>query len=187
MNPQIDSTPNPDETPAKNVHPEPIIRGHLIGARAGGHWIFTKPHWDDRFDLTSGECRMARVIHGIRYDTSASALVARHSGIDVYGLFHFRWLFLANHGAWFTVHVEGQVEQFRETSSDLRPVPAQSVLQVARLMIEPGECLRFLMAWYCGGWIPRDDDEARSWAEEALCADDCEKVLDAIARMPGPG
>lgn len=31
MNPQIDSTPNPDETPAKNVHPEPIIRGHLIG------------------------------------------------------------------------------------------------------------------------------------------------------------
>lgn len=185
MNPHTDSTPNPDASPTVRTHPRPIIHGHLIGARDGGHWIFTKPHWDDQFDLTSGECRMARVIGGLRYDTSASMLVARHSGIDVYGLFHFRWLFLANHGAWFTVHIDGHVEQFRETSSDLRLVPAQSVLQVARLMIEPVDCLRFLMEWYGGGWIPRDDDEARSWAEEVLSADDCERVLDAFARMPG--
>lgn len=185
MNPHTDSTPNPDASPTVRHHPDPIIYGHLIGARDGGHWTFTKPHWGDWFDLTSGECRMARVIAGIRYDTSISTLVARHSGIDVYGLFHFRWLFLASHGAWFAVHVEGQVEQFRETFSDLRLVPAQSVLQVARLMIQPGDCLRFLTEWYCAGWIPHDDDEARSWAEEVLSADDCEKVLDAIARMPG--
>jgi hypothetical protein len=184
MNPHTDSTPDPDAMRAARAHPESIIRGHLIGARDGGHWIFTKPHWDDRFDLTSGECRMARVIGGLRYDTAASVLVARHSGIDVYGLFHFRWLFLANHGAWFTVHIDGQVEQFRETASDLRLVPTQSVLQVARLMIEPGDCLRFLTEWYGGGWIPRDDDEARSWAEEILPADDCERVLGAIARKP---
>lgn len=186
MNPHSDSTPNPNATSAASAHPEPIIHGHLIGARDGGHWVFTKPHWDDWFNLTSGECRMARVIRGIRYDTSASVLVARHSGIDVYGLFHFRWLFLANHGAWFTVHIDGQVEQFRETSSDLRLVPAQSVMQVARLMIEPDDCLRFLTAWYGGGWIPRDDDEVRSWAEEALSANDCEIVLQAIAAMLGP-
>lgn len=185
MNPYTDSTPNSNASPTTRIHPDPIIYGHLIGARDGGHWTFTKPHWGDWFDLTSGECRMARVISGLRYDTSTSTLVARHSGIDVYGLFHFRWLFLTNHGAWFTVHVEGQVEQFRETASDLRLVPAQSVLQVARLMIQPGDCLRFLTEWYCGGWIPRDDDEARSWAEEVLSADDCEKVLNAIARMPG--
>lgn len=186
MNPHTDSTPNMNETPVVRIHPEPIIRGHLIGARDGGHWLFTKPHWNDRFDLTSGECRMARVIRGLRYDTSASVLVARHSGIDVYGLFHFRWLFLANHSAWFTVHIEGQVEQFRETSSDLRIVPTQSVLQVARLMIEPGDCLRFLTEWYGGGWVPRDDDEARAWAEEVLSADDCEMALNAIAHMPAP-
>ena len=185
MNPHTDSTPNSNASPTARIHPHPIIYGHLIGARDGGHWTFTKPHWGDWFDLTSGECRMARVISGLRYDTSISTLVARHSGIDVYGLFHFRWLFLASHGAWFTVHVEGQVEQFRETSSELRLVPTQSVLQVARLMIQPGDCLRFLTEWYCGGWIPRDDDEARSWAEEVLPANDCEKVLDAIARMPG--
>ena len=65
MNPHIDSMPNPDVSPTVRTHPKPIIHGHLIGARDGGHWVFTKPHWDDRFDLTSGECRMARVIRGM--------------------------------------------------------------------------------------------------------------------------
>lgn len=184
MNPHHDSDPTPDAIPSSRAHPAPVIRGHLIGARDGGHWIFTKPHRGDQFDLTTGACRMACIIDGIRYDTSTATLVARHSGIDVYGLFHFRWLFLANHGAWFTVSVDGRVEQMLETSSHLRVVPPESVLDVARLMIQPDDCLRFLVDWYCGGWIPRNDGYVRSWAEEALSADDCAIARECIACMP---
>ncbi|MGH8190787.1 MAG: hypothetical protein ACREP2_05010 [Rhodanobacteraceae bacterium] len=165
--------------------PEPILTGEFLARHDGRHILLGKAERGDEFDLTTGECRVARVIRGIRYDTAKAILVVGSSALELADGFSLQRLYRAEHLAWFLLRMEWWDGIGFRNEDFIRPVPDEHVLHRVRGIIRTADALHFLLDWYCGGWIPRNDRYARSWAEEALSADDCEIVLDAIDTL-GP-
>jgi hypothetical protein len=129
---------------------------------------------------------VSRVIDGLRYDTHQAALVASVFELDDAWDLHQWGLFRGDHGRWFVVKMRTGYQEGAEIVQTIHPLPDGRVLGFARNLVTPELCLRFLLDWYCTGWIPRNDPFVRDWAEADLSAGDCQTVMAALARLSPP-
>lgn len=158
--------------------PEPIINEHYPRNLNGNHMTVGIPFRGDHFNLSTGECCVARVIGGIRYDTVRATLIAGVSSVDEdTGAYRLKRLYRATHGNYFVLDMQWSGETGFDNPDFIQPINDDSVLRVARFITPPRDCMRFFCDWYCAGWIPRNDVEAQKWAEFCLSADDCETVM----------
>src|SRR5450755_961502 len=87
--------------------PEPIINDHRLRNGDGSHVTVGVPFRGDHFDLTTGECTVARVIGGVRYDTVRATLIASACAVDEdTGDYRLKRLYRASHGAYFVLCME---------------------------------------------------------------------------------
>lgn len=164
--------------------PKPILRGESIRRLDGTPITLAGPHAGDHFNLTTCQCRISRIIHGQRYDTDRSLLVAGTSRVDFADGFMLHQLYRADDGAFFALHMLWWRELGFSTAHFIQPLTDSKVLATARSIVQPVDCRDFLLGWYSLGWLPRDDACVRAWAEAVLSADDCAMVLDCIDAMP---
>ena len=158
--------------------PKPIINEYYLRNGNGSHMTVGIPYRGDHFNLSTGECSVARVIGGVRYDTVRAALIASMSAIDEdTGTYRVKRLYRSMHGAYFVLNMQWSDEYGFPDPDFIQPISDESVMNVARFIIPPQDCFRFLNDWYCAGWIPRNDIDAQKWAESCLSADDCETVM----------
>jgi len=158
--------------------PEPIVNDEYLRNGDGSHVTVSSPFRGDHFNLSTGECSVARVIGGVRYDTVRATLIASVGMVDKdtleYGL---KRLYRATYGAYFLLRMQWTDEQGFRATDFILPIADGDVLGFARILVPPRDCARFLRDWYCSGWIPRNDIVAQQWAEDCLSADDCEAVM----------
>jgi hypothetical protein len=169
-------------TTIHNKAPDPIVNENYLRNGDGSHLTVGSPFRGDHFDLSTGECNVARVIAGIRYDTAQATLIASKGTIDEDACnYRLNRLYRASHGAFFLLTMEWSHEEGFVGPDFIRRVADEMVLTFARDIVPPADCVRFFRDWYCTGWIPRNDSEAQGWAEFCLSADDCEAVMLEIA------
>ena len=162
---------------------EPIITECYLRHSDGRHVTVDIPYRGDHFNLSTGECRVARIIGGIRYDTSRATLIAGTGMLDEdTGAYWLKRLYRATHGAYFELRMVWPDEFGFEDTNFIRPMSEDRVLNFARTLVLPHDCMRFLLNWYWTGWIPRNDVLAQAWAERVLSDDDCEWLLSEMPR-----
>jgi hypothetical protein len=164
--------------------PAPIVNDQHLPPVEGEHPTVLLPDFDDSFDFTTGDCRIARTLNGIRCDTRDATLCASVGSVDAANGYFLRRLYRASAGHWFAVRLDWW-HTFGLWGDDfIVQVPVDRVLDVARAVVPDKDCRRFLTDWYCGGWIPRCDDCARHWATHSLSGEDRDAVMQAIASLP---
>lgn len=138
----------------------------------------------DFFNLTTGDCHVARYLNGFWFDTSRSMLVAGVAMTTPADGFALHRLYRTEHLTWFVLEMLWWDRIGFRNDDFIHPIPDAQVVNTARSLVGNAGSLRFLLDWYANGWIPRNDNLARSWAEEALSPDDCDIVLANIACLP---
>lgn len=175
------STPNIGDTIR---FPAPVVHDHHLPPVDGVHPTIELPDDDIAFDLATGECRVARVIEGVHLDTRASTLVASVGTLDIANGYSFRRLYRTHDLHWFAMRLEWWSTVGLWDDDFISPVADERVVDVARALVPDAACKRFLLEWYCGGFVPRCDASAVHWAQHALSIGDCQVVMDAIAHLP---
>lgn len=138
----------------------------------------------DFFNLTTGDCHVARYLDGFWFDTSRSLLVAGVAITTPNDGFALHRLYRAEHLAWFVLEMQWWGRIGFRNDHFIHPLPDAQVVNTARSPVGNAGTLRFLLDWYVNGWIPRNDVLARAWAEEALSPTDCDLVLEGITSLP---
>ncbi|HEX7369992.1 MAG TPA: hypothetical protein VF284_06900 [Rhodanobacteraceae bacterium] len=172
----------------KPVPPKPIRSGPGLGSPGDKHFIVENARRKDYLDLTTCECRVARVIDGVRYGTGDADLVASRSVIEVNQYFSLRQLYRGRDERWFLLQVQWFFDSERCNDNLIVPIAYQSVLGELRQLVSDDDCFALLRDWYVDGWLPRNDGFVQQWAEATLSADDCLFVINAFPLIPdAPG
>lgn len=164
--------------------PSPIRYGSGLRMRRDAHFIIEPARHGDVLDLTTCDACIARVIHGIRYDTQRAFLVASRSGFDNELFFGLRQIFRGYDHRWFALQVQLTLDSGACNTNLIMPIPDERVLPSLRQVVRDEDCWPFLRDWYCMGWIPRNDAFAQAWAEAVLPADDCQFVINSFGAIP---
>jgi hypothetical protein len=159
--------------------PAPIVCETRVSELEGGDLCISNPRHDDSYNLTTGEVHVARMIGGVRYDTTNASLVVgfgEYFGLSCYMLSR---LYRTNDGKFFQLQMRwaGDVG-----SIDIQAISeVHDVLTIAKNHVLESRTAEFLRGWYCSGLLPLDDEFVRNWAESVLPVAECEAVLAALA------
>ncbi|HEX7369990.1 MAG TPA: hypothetical protein VF284_06890 [Rhodanobacteraceae bacterium] len=164
--------------------PDPVINDQHLPPVNGEHPTVYAERCNDSFDFTTGECRIARRMDGIPFDTSDATLCASVGTLDIANGYSLRRLYRVSFDYWFAVRLDWWHTYGLWDDDFVAEVPRDRLLDAARALVPDKDCRRFLIDWYCGGWMPRCDDCARHWATHVLSGEDRETVLAAIAALP---
>jgi hypothetical protein len=171
----------------KPAPPKPIRSGPGLGSPEDKHFIVENARRKGYLDLTTCECKVARVIGGIRYGTGDADLVASRSLIEVEQYFSLRQLYRGRDGRWFLLQVQWTFDSERCNDNLIVPIAYYDVLDELRTLVCEDDCFELLRDWYCQGWLPRNDMVVQQWAEAVLSADDCQYVINCFGLIPdGP-
>lgn len=174
------NTPNPNP---QAEFPPPIVNDvHL--PRDPARSEIDGPEDATRINMATGECRIARLIRGVLYDTDHSTLVASVSCVDAANGYNLRRLYRTDAGNWFVVHLQWWHRIFATTDWIVWPLPDEAVLLMASSLVPDKDCAAFLLDWYGAGLVPRNDELAEHWAKDTLSGQDLEAARAAIASLP---
>lgn len=164
--------------------PPPIINDARLPSIAFRHPPVVGASDGTRFNPVTGECRVVRLVGGLVYDTDDSELVASVCGTDAAKGLSLRRLYRAHHGRWFVIHLQ-YWHKFLVIANELMwPLPDYGVLPIARSLVPDKDCLAFLLDWYGGNFLPRDDDLVQEWAVDALSPTDLERFVAMFESLP---
>ena len=155
--------------------PDPIVKETRVRHGGGADFIIGDRTKNDYINLTTGEVRVARIVEGVRLDTTqATPIFGRGTLDDSYRLVR---LYRTVAGKFFALNVEW-ADEFGIIGGDLlHPIEDGRVMSVAQMYIGTSDTLAFLRDWYGGGWLPRDEFLARRWAAAVLSADSHETLF----------
>ena len=138
----------------------------------------------DTYNLTTGEVHVARMIGGVRYDTTNASLVVGFGEYFGYCCYTLSRLYRTNDGKFFLLQMQWAADVGLIGMKAIDEV--HDVLTVAKNILLESQTAEFLREWYCSGLLPLDDEFVRDWAESVLPADECEAVLAALAGRYSP-
>jgi len=155
--------------------PDPIVNETRVWHRDGADLIIGDLAKNDYFNMTTGEVRVARIVDGVRLDTTQATLIfGRGTFDDSYRLVR---LYRTVAGKFFALNVEW-ADEFGIIGGDLlHPIEDGRVMSVAQMYIGTSDTLAFLRDWSGGGWLPRDEFLARRWGAAVLSADSHETLF----------
>lgn len=141
------------------------------------------PRYGDCVNLSTGKASVVRMIGGLRYDTTASSLVAgvgEYIGFRIYVLLR---LYRTQEGRFFGLKMFSFDGDAR---IDLQAFEEHEALAIARSLVAAENVMEFLREWYCAGLLPINDEFVRDWAESVLPVEECEAMLAALAERYSP-
>lgn len=166
--------------------PESIQAETRLQNLDGSDVIVDVPEFGDSYNLGTGEVTVARMIGGIRYDTTAASLVA---GIGEYFGFHryaLSRVYRTADGRFFQVKMVWSEDPDFTGSAGIEPLEDDAVLATLHIHVADSKLTELVRDWYCPGLLPRDDGFIQRWAESALSADDCQAVMVALGSRYSP-
>lgn len=163
--------------------PAPLRYGPCLRQRDGSPIVINDHRRGDWINLTTGECHVAHLIHGIRCDTEQADLVVSRSSADG-GYFRTRNLFRGHHGYWFLSLLAYNLDWYACEGGTFALLADEDVLPKLKETLHAEDPWPLLRDWYLHGWIPRDDAFVQEWAEATLSADECEQLLIGFQTMP---
>lgn len=169
-----------------NNFPEPIQAETRLQNLDGSDVIVDVPEFGDSYNLGTGEVTVARMIAGIRYDTTTASLVA---GIGEYFGFHryaLSRVYRTADGRFFQVKMVWSEDPDFTGSAGIEPLEDDAVLAALHIHVADSKLAELVRDWYCTGLLPRNDGFIQRWAESALSADECERVMAAMASRYAP-
>lgn len=169
------------------IIPEPIQAETRLQRLDGSDVIVDVPDFGDSYNLGTGEVTVARMIGGIRYDTTTASLVA---GIGEY--FGFRRYALSRvyrtaDGRFFQLKMVWSEDPDFTGSAGIEPLEDSAVLATLQVHVADNRLAELVRGWYCPGLLPRDDGFIQRWAESALSADDCQAVMAVLGSRYATG
>ena len=155
--------------------PDPIVNETRVRHGGGADLIIGDRTKNDYINLTTGEVRVARIVDGVRLDTTQATLIfGRGTFGDTYRLVR---LYRTVAGKFFALNGEW-ADEFGIIGGDLlHPIDDGRVMPVAQIYIGATGTLPFLRDWYGGGWLPRDERSVGRWAAAVLSADAYETLF----------
>ena len=165
---------------------EPIRAETRLQSLDGSDVIVDVPELGDSYNLGTGEVTVARMIGGIRYDTTTASLVA---GIGEYFGFHryaLSRVYRTADGRFFQVKMVWSEDPDFTGSAGIEPLEDDAVLATLHIHVADSKLTELVRDWYCPGLLPRDDGFIQRWAESALSADDCQAVMVALGSRYSP-
>jgi hypothetical protein len=166
----------------ENALPQSIVREARLLYAGGKEFELRDERREDNYNLSTGEVRVARIMQGIRYDTTRATLVVgdgEFSGNDSYRL---RRLYRTKNGTFFLLQMLWSAELGFIDRPAIVVVEDEAVLGVAKGLLRGEDILPFMLDWYCAGLLPLDDAYVQRWAEAILSADKCEAVLSRFGK-----
>lgn len=155
--------------------PDPIVNETRVWHEDGTDLIIGDHAKNDYINLTTGEVRVARIVNGVRLDTTQATLILGRGDIDeTYRLVR---LYRTLTGKFFVLNVQWADEFGIIGDNLLHPIEDARVMSVVQRYIGASDTLPFLRDWYGGGWLPPDDRLVRRWAAAALPADAYETLF----------
>jgi hypothetical protein len=161
--------------------PKPIVHESRIRRGDGSDFTILRARMGDSFNLSTGEVRVARIIGGIRYDTTQADLVFGYGDFHGYCCYRLYRLYRTSAGRFFWLHMQWAEEEGFVGMDAISILENDRILPAVKIWMSDSDVREFLLNWYCPGWLPLDDTFAQPWAESVLSADDCEKVLAAMS------
>lgn len=161
--------------------PKPVVRESRIRRGDASDFIIVHARMGDSFNLSTGEVRVARIIGGIRYDTTQADLVFGYGEFHGYCCYRLFRLYRTSAGRFFWLSLQWAEDEGCVGFDAITVLENERVLPAVRMWMSDGDVSEFLLNWYCPGWLPRDDALAQAWAESILSADECERVQAAMS------
>lgn len=161
--------------------PEPIVHETRLRRGDGSDFVIVRPRMGDKFNLSTGEVHVARVIGGVRYDTGQAALVFGYGEFHGYFCYRLFRLYRTGAGRFFWLHMQWAEEEGFVGTDAISVLEDRQILPALRIWMPDDKIYEFLLKWYCPGWLPRDDAFSQAWAESTLSADECEKIQAAMS------
>lgn len=160
--------------------PEPIRAETRLQYLDGSDVIVDVPEFGDSYNLGTGEVTVARMIGGIRYDTTTASLVA---GIGEYFGFHryaLSRVYRTADGGFFQVKMMWSEDPEFTGSAGIELLEDDAVLATLQIHVADSKLAELVRDWYCPGLLPRDNGFIQRWAESAMSADNCQAVMVAL-------
>lgn len=155
--------------------PKPIVRETRLRFSTTD-LIVGFPTMNDYINLSTGEVHVARIINGVRVDTTRAALVV---GCGIYhgGSYTLDRIYRLPHGEFVSFSIEWGEDVGMIGKPILTPLEPSRVLPVAKRHLDRRDFLPFLRNWAGGGWMPADEAFVQRWAANDLSADEYETLF----------
>ena len=166
--------------------PDPIVNETRV-SRLGGEEVHIKDARNgDAYNLTTGEASVARMIGGVRYDTTNASLIVGTGEYFGYGCYMLSRLYRTNDGKFFLLQMLWACDVGFVDIKAIDVIEHDCVLVIAKNVVAQDDIAKFLREWYCSGLLPLDDAFVQDWAETMLSADECQEVLAALGGRYAP-